>query len=254
MENQQHPSEQEDPSQLQELLDEPPKKNNDVYNQAMESFLRITVAGFGGALVGISLARTRSASALTRTIGQRGKPFQQNDLPAQWAVAFLTFSSVFEATRIMSPTSILLQLTNNSVDFDALHASRHYITIGDYTLGGCMAGAVLRGMPVSAASVSRRSIAAPPRLGAGLLSGLALGFIPGVALAGIQMLEEKVEAYEEATRQQEEDEAVDEASQQDGVTAVQESLAEESKPDGQEAEPETPKKKKGLLGLGWFGL
>lgn len=233
----------------------PQSNNNDVYNQAVESFLRVSLAGFGGALVGLSLARARKATPLTRTVGQRGKPFHKSvqDLPAQWAVAFLTFSSVFEATRILSPTSIVLDMTT-----DDSTVSRHWKTIGDYTMGGCMAGAVLRGMPVSAAG-STRGIAAPPRLGAGLLSGMVLGFIPGVMIAGIQMLEEKLEAYEAGTRQHQEDDkgaATNEVASQ--IAPEQVPLIDgnnpEARPDDTKLTDEPPKKKKGLLGLGWLGL
>jgi hypothetical protein len=191
-----------------EAQDDEDPKNNDVYTQTMESFLRVALAGFGGALVGLSLSRRGGVTPLvqqqSQRIAQRGRPYTNQDLPAQWAVSCLTFASIFESTRLLSPTSLV---TDNP----------YMQTIGDYSLGGAMAGSILRGLPVQGTKGKAPMMA--PRLGAGLFAGLVLGLVPGVMVAGISMLEQHLEALEAAEQAQpSEGEAHESIEQEDATT------------------------------------
>ena len=164
-----------------------PNSRSDSFNLGMESALRITLAGFGGVLVGLSLSQRRGGSAPTmvQPMIQRGSQRSRNitnrDLPSQWAVSCLTFATIFECSRLMSPIS---HFTEN----------RYVQTIGDYAVGGLVAGSILRGLPVRGNNVP--GVVATPRFGAGLLSGLVLGIIPGVIVTGISVLEEFVDSME----------------------------------------------------------
>ena len=164
-----------------------PNSRSDSFNQGMESALRITLAGFGGVLVGLSLSQRRGVSAPTvvQPMIQRGSQRSRNitnrDLPSQWAVSCLTFATIFECSRLMSPIS---HFTDN----------RYLQTIGDYAVGGLVAGSILRGLPVRGNKVP--GAVATPRFGAGLFSGLVLGIIPGLIVAGISVLEEFVDSLE----------------------------------------------------------
>lgn len=116
------------------------------FNQAMESLMNVTIAGFAGALVGMSLARRRGAGGLmngsataiirtrtpssssssisstssattngSNTVRNRATPYIDHDLPIQWAVTCLTFSGIVEFSKLSSPsTSIMNLLSNNS--------------------------------------------------------------------------------------------------------------------------------------------
>lgn len=167
---------------------------SDSFNQGMESALRITLAGFGGVLVGLSLSQRRGADALAHSTtgvmqpmiqrgSQRSRSITNRDLPTQWAVSCLTFATIFECSRLMSPIS---HFTHN----------RHFQTIGDYAVGGLVAGSILRGLPVRGNTA--QGAVATPRFGAGLWSGLVLGIIPGVIVTGISLLEEYVDSLDVA--------------------------------------------------------
>jgi hypothetical protein len=170
---------------------------SDSFNQAMESALRITLAGFGGVLVGLSLSQRRGTvgvahnttvlvKPMIQRASQRSRSITNRDLPTQWAVSCLTFATIFECSRLMSPISHFTD-------------SRYLQTIGDYAVGGLVAGSILRGLPVR--GNSGPGAVATPRFGAGLFSGLILGIIPGVIVTGISLLEEFVESLDVADRE-----------------------------------------------------
>mmetsp|Transcript_15476 Transcript_15476/g.25807 ORF Transcript_15476/g.25807 Transcript_15476/m.25807 type:complete len:219 (-) Transcript_15476:3357-4013(-) len=209
---------QEQQGENVELFDDVPPTaiptiKNDVYTQTMESFLRVALAGFGGAVVGISLSKRGglivASTKKAKQVMRRGRYHHatRSDLPAQWAMACVAFAGIFEGTRALSPTSGLLRRIDE-YGGDSNYASNKYAcTIGDYAVGGAMAGTLLRGLPVAGA---RTGIAAP-RLGAGLFAGLVLGIVPGIMVATITMLED----YLEASMDEEQEDAVEEAVEEE---------------------------------------
>lgn len=115
--------------------------------------MRVTLAGFGGALAGLSFARRpgaavavgstavkQAASTLTKTshaakssIGggknrlkrQRPiirtappstKPYLDRELPVAWAMACMAFAGTIEVTRLMSPTSFAWEIMRGETD------------------------------------------------------------------------------------------------------------------------------------------
>eukprot|EP00984_Skeletonema_dohrnii_P025767 scaffold14952_cov85-Skeletonema_dohrnii-CCMP3373.AAC.1 len=104
----------------------------------IESLMRVTLAGFGGALAGISISRrgglaasqhqaqTLAKKAITsnnviqqKTRTQRRqairssppvlRPSIDRELPSAWAVACMAFAGVVEFTRLVSPTTFVSQ-------------------------------------------------------------------------------------------------------------------------------------------------
>jgi hypothetical protein len=143
--------------------------------RVMESVMRVSLAGFGGALAGLSLSRQRQSS--------RPRPVRvDSTLPMNWASACAGFCTLIEISRWASLTSLL-------------SPSRRIQTIGDYTIGGAAAGAAFRGMQVAQKSTKTLR----PNILSGLASGIVLGLIAGVVQCAADIGEEMVN--EERARQ-----------------------------------------------------
>jgi hypothetical protein len=108
------------------------------YIPILESIMRISLAGFGGAMAGLSLSRraalARTAnSVLTKNINKtatikkhvinRHHPLAtrtgdgtsyavDRELPAAWAMACMTFTGVIEFTRFASPSGFAIDLAS----------------------------------------------------------------------------------------------------------------------------------------------
>lgn len=137
-----------------------PLPNNDAQLFAiLDSVMRVTLAGFGGALCGLALSRrgssvVASASALSssttkaaaakvpgvtskysaarrdgniipnvkkhvvhrhhpiRSVTPSPKIFVDRELPSAWAMACMGFAGIIEFSRVVSPTSIVLEAAN----------------------------------------------------------------------------------------------------------------------------------------------
>lgn len=175
---------------------------NESYTATMESFLRISLAGFGGAMVGLSLAKSKSMQTIGTRLPSKLWNAYRDELPAQWAMACILFSTAFELTRAASPMRALYENIFDDDDdakkntYDRVAANnpwrpkpvsdaRQWIyTVGDYTVAGAMAGMLLRGMPIA-----KKKHVMPPRLGAGLGTGLVLGFLPGILIGSSEWLQ-----------------------------------------------------------------
>mmetsp|Transcript_33020 Transcript_33020/g.72418 ORF Transcript_33020/g.72418 Transcript_33020/m.72418 type:complete len:298 (+) Transcript_33020:120-1013(+) len=116
--------------------------SGEAYWKVMDSITRIALAGFGGALAGLSISRRRSlgltssenvAASVSRTIRRAGgrrrraqqaqqqapvqqaaTPYTDQDLPSTWAVACLTFAGIVEFSRLVSPTALLKDLADRA--------------------------------------------------------------------------------------------------------------------------------------------
>jgi len=123
----------------------PPQRDDDPFYSTVESVMRISLAGFGGALAGMSLSRRgvvasavaakvvvnakSTVDTVGRIIGKKRLQSQQTvvrttpptagivdrDLPTAWAVACGVFAGVVEFTRTMSPTTIIRQLVDVTI-------------------------------------------------------------------------------------------------------------------------------------------
>ena len=147
--------------------------------------MRITIAGFGGALAGISISRrsggvgglAKSAQVMakkatapnknvipqTRTQRRQAirsappvlRPSIDRELPSAWAVACMAFAGVVEFTRLVSPTTFVSQFINapplkieSDDDPSTIDPLKYGSTIIDYMIGGAIAGAIFKGSAV----------------------------------------------------------------------------------------------------------
>lgn len=140
----------------------------------MESVVKITGAGLGGTIVGLSLQhrlqdlrvttpaaiaaearrkRFRGASVATSSQGSPSvASLATRNLPLTWALACTTFVSIIEISRFLSPSTILMQIfvgkasddgTDTSSEKTSISSSpisRSVSTVADYTFGGAVAG------------------------------------------------------------------------------------------------------------------
>jgi len=129
---------------------------SETFQKAMESVMVVSIAGFGGALAGISIARGRASSISMK------KPFIDSNLPNQWAITCMGFATILETVRWISPTYFLLSnleyygatvSSETTVENNIKTASKNsdiqheqaFSKIGDYMIGGAFAGAIFRG-------------------------------------------------------------------------------------------------------------
>mmetsp|Transcript_13780 Transcript_13780/g.21008 ORF Transcript_13780/g.21008 Transcript_13780/m.21008 type:complete len:194 (-) Transcript_13780:26-607(-) len=163
-------------------------ESKDVFMKSLESTGRIVLAGFGGALVGLSLAR-RQASHFkrhSRPVVTRGRRYTNQESSRRWAVSCIAFATVFEGSRLMSPC--------NFFEFSSPY-NKQFQIIGDYSISGAIAGLALRGIPIETLGMGSKQT---PRVGAGMAAGLILGFIPGVIIAGLTFLEDMLQLDDSA--------------------------------------------------------
>jgi hypothetical protein len=137
-----------------------------------ESLLRISLAGLGGALVGLSFKRhSRRHNLFSSSFSS---PYE--NAPYTFAIRFTAFAGILEFHRLLSPTQRLLswlyhtsppslattithvsdiplqtpQLQDNKpkdVVYRSWIPSKAAITIFDYTMGGFVAGAIFSRLP-----------------------------------------------------------------------------------------------------------
>jgi hypothetical protein len=161
------------------------------FEPLMESIVRVTLAGLGGSLVGLSQEKkfesmrvvtgAASAAAARR---KRSPSAPMSNLPLTWAISCMTFCVIIETSRLTSPTSLVwtaLGRDENSLDTSLSAPIR---TIGDYTFGGAVGG--IAGSFGRNTHLRQRLPSAMfkgPRRFFGLLPGAALGFAAGVLQA-----------------------------------------------------------------------
>jgi hypothetical protein len=156
-------------------------------NLLMESAARVTLAGFGGSIVGLSqekrIASMRVVTGAAATAAARRKrsPSSQiMNLPLTWAISCMAFCTIIETSRLASPSSRILRnlessgfRTGNSGFNESLTSAG--VTISDYTVGGAVAGI--------AGSIGRNT-QLRKRLPSAMLRGSQrfFGLVPGIAL------------------------------------------------------------------------
>ena len=104
-----------------------------------------------------------------------------------------------------------------------------------------MAGALYRGLPVQR-NRGPGTIAAP-RIGAGIVSGLILGFVPGVLVAGLSMLADYIDvAYAVDEEHPEEPEKVEAKKNEEPIALEANAKKDNKEPGALEAKPKKDKK------------
>ena len=219
--------------------------DNGTFVDVLESVMKISLAGFGGAIAGLSVSRRRgalgaaaAASGAARSManpagggrGVRGRPYVDQELPTVWGMACMAFAGIVEFSRLVSPTSMLIQSLRGVVpssdgdvrteeiggrSSDSPSGSEWYFTesartVGDYAVGGALAGGIFKGSYVQT-NTARRIAAARKKIGgkssamvppirvprtgvlSGLVPGAALGLAAGLAQVGIKALDDIAE-------------------------------------------------------------
>jgi hypothetical protein len=189
-------------------------KNNqdatELLEQAVESVVRITLAGFGGSMIGLSQERrleslrvvsgAAAAAAARRKRAPAATPL--SNLPVTWAVSCMSFCILLETCRSLSPTSWLLNqflLVDDDVKTEGQpqqdprqpqqrgwpyatlpglsreNTKSTVRTVGDFTIGGAIAGVV---------GSFGRNTHLRQRLPSAVFKGPQrfFGFVPGVTL------------------------------------------------------------------------
>ncbi|CAB9503309.1 expressed unknown protein [Seminavis robusta] len=157
------------------------KKNDDdkYYDQIIYSVVKITFAGFAGALVGLSRQNQHAGAKIFQRAVVKGKMTrappklktvapqgEDANIPFMWATSFIVFVSILETSRFWSPTTMMMDLYQHNINYDqqqeqpqqqqaesvsdnsnlsslslsSHHNQKYLATISDYTLGGSVAG------------------------------------------------------------------------------------------------------------------
>jgi len=201
---------------------------DDPYFSTLESIMRITLAGFGGALAGLSFARRRGGTAITAATRQATKneqsakllggkkrlkqqtqiirstpptttPYQDRELPNAWAIACMSFAGVVEVTRKLSPTTFGWELARElKVEGTPETLDSSITQISDYIIGGAIAGALFKGSAVRTkagarldASIMGNNLSTSSNSTLKAITRPLSGILPGAALglvAGISMI------------------------------------------------------------------
>lgn len=237
------------------IVDHQSNTSSEFYEKFTESLMIITVAGFGGALSGLSVARARAAASATthqyqnasvaaaaafrnkskgarkRQIamakkGKGGLPFVHNNneasidhLPIKWALTCMSFVSIVEGighwvkpchnvNDFLKSSEIFNNNHNSELSSSSLqkkttslsmNPSDAICTIGDYVIGGGLAGFVFKGTQIVGNQLQQSSakLKQPPSsFGRGIFPGLALGFTAGCLQYILQVAQKYVKEIE----------------------------------------------------------
>jgi hypothetical protein len=161
------------------------------FEPLMESIVRVTLAGLGGSLVGLSQEKkfesmrvvtgAASAAAARR---KRSPSAPISNLPLTWAISCMTFCVIIETSRLTSPTSLVWTALGRDESSLDTSLSAPIRTIVDYTFGGAVGG--IAGSFGRNTHLRQRLPSAMfkgPRRFFGLLPGMVLGFAAGVLQA-----------------------------------------------------------------------
>jgi hypothetical protein len=204
----------------------------------LESLVRITLAGFGGSLAGLAQQRqqqpgtanstsasaTSSGTSTSSNNRRRQRPptaslllNQKNALgnqPRTWALSCMIFALILETSRRSSPTTSLLQSVRpsdeESLSWNLRVQNTAITAIGDYTLGGTVAGLVgalsTKAMQLPASILASKA-GRRPLMVWGLGAGMSLGLVAGLFQAGIDVGNLYLEREQEQQRQSEHEKA-----------------------------------------------
>ena len=135
-------------------------QNTERLSKLFESASKITLATFGGALVGHALDQRQRLSQRTgpstpslkrtgppRKSGSGARIIPSHIAAKSWALSCMFFATILETSRHSSPTSFLWKLLpqgdteqTSLLKEDSSWIPRAFITVGDYVIGGSVAG------------------------------------------------------------------------------------------------------------------
>jgi hypothetical protein len=153
--------------------------------ETLESLVRVTLAALGGAAVG--LAQQQQVAPPPPGPRRTAAPLPHVSYPPRaWALSCLTFVLILETSRRTSPVTMMMNATGRNGSLPPA-----LVTVGDYTVGGLLAGA--------AGSWGRRvprlpAMRQPPRrlwfgMGTGMLLGCGAGLLQAALDASTSYLQ-----------------------------------------------------------------
>ena len=117
-----------------------------------ESLLRISLAGLGGALVGLSFRHSRRHNPFPSTTA-----FAYDNAPYTFAIRFTAFVGILEFHRLLSPSNMIKSFVDQRMltlphvptpTKDIQPDDVRFNTILDYSMGGAVAGAIFSRIPM----------------------------------------------------------------------------------------------------------
>eukprot|EP00934_Nitzschia_sp_Nitz4_P008407 Nitzschia sp. Nitz4//scaffold260_size33533//7293//7922//NITZ4_007877-RA/size33533-processed-gene-0.23-mRNA-1//-1//CDS//3329544677//8397//frame0 len=179
------------PSEVSPQPIKPDDPNNGLrqLENTMESIVRVTLAGLGGAMLGLAQERrfqsmrvVTGAAATAAARRKRSPTSQQTNLPLTWAISCLMFCAIVETSRLTSPTSKLLGKLDDANDTAyAKEVPQPVYTVVDYTVGGAVGGLasslgrhsqLRKQLPSSLVRGNQRFFFLGPGIGLGLVAGI----------------------------------------------------------------------------------
>ena len=170
-----------------------------------DTLLNVSIASLGGVIAGMSIARRQNTSLqLTKLkLKKHTAAYIDHNLPSKWAVACGSFVGVIDLfVRWICPVSVSLDHLNDHADENVKESegvTNIIGTIGDFTCGGAVAGAIFRGSAIQSASLKRFgpkvNLTHPRFQGflSGLFPGMMLGLLAGIGSVSFTYLEKYVE-------------------------------------------------------------
>jgi len=199
---------------------------NDEYHP-IQSIAVISIAGFGGALAGLSMARrgsisthmfsgsSISSSGSYQTMYMQQQMQYMNQLPYLWAMCCATFAGIIEFSSLISPTGMVLQVLREkkillSHDDDSLKLNHDKVSasvpfssnakssflhwddkstsiLGDYVLGGAIAGALFKGSQIRPIPTKHKKAVTTVTGSAAAAYGNGSGVVPKDSIIPIDM-------------------------------------------------------------------
>uniref|UniRef100_A0A7R9WP81 Uncharacterized protein n=1 Tax=Craspedostauros australis TaxID=1486917 RepID=A0A7R9WP81_9STRA len=165
----------------------------------LESACKVTFAGLGGALVGLSKERGADSSRMVsgkvaagNARVNRSLGVSQVNMPVAWSISCALFVGIIESVHHMSPVTTVVREFQRHQMIPAMDetsaTAKSLITLSNYGLGGTLAGlagSVARN--VSLRSAVPRHMVPRARLWSGLVPGLILGVTAGAVQVTVDL-------------------------------------------------------------------
>lgn len=161
-----------------------------------DTILNISIASLGGVVAGVSISRRRNSSLfLTRLkLKKHTAAYIDHNLPSKWAISCGGFVGVVDIfVRWICPvTDSLNYVTKNGEGNEEMN--QVFGTVGDFTFGGAVAGALFKGSAIR--STNKRLASIRPKFQGvltGMFPGMVLGCVAGICSLSFTFLQKYIQ-------------------------------------------------------------